>query len=325
MFRFPALYVVLAAMLVGIGSARADLSGWGAPSPAPRTTFFAMPFLAAGNPLFMPRPRPAAAAAPATASVAGSFTAPPFLPGSGAPGDQCLTAIATSERANGIPHGLLSAIARVESGRSDGHGTVKPWPWSINVEGTDHVFDTERDAVAAVQDYIAQGIRSIDVGCLQVNLMYHPEAFASVADGFDPPKNAAYAAHFLRALFDRSGSWGEATAGYHSATPELGEPYRRKVESTWAAATGMPAGGLGGGRRSAESTPSPPPPGGSAAAATFASAPPRVAPFAAAGFVPPPTAINRTAASAGFTSRGLDAYRAAPVAIASNLGFRMVR
>ena len=45
---------------------------------------------------------------------------------------------------------------------------------------------TRQQAVAAVQALQARGVRSIDVGCLQVNLMYHPIAFASLDDAFDP-------------------------------------------------------------------------------------------------------------------------------------------
>jgi hypothetical protein len=40
----------------------------------------------------------------------------------------------------------------------------------------------------------AAGSQSIDVGCFQVNLYYHPTAFVSLAEGFDPAANARYAA-----------------------------------------------------------------------------------------------------------------------------------
>jgi hypothetical protein len=66
---------------------------------------------------------------------------------------------------------------------------------------------------------------------MQVNLMYHPEAFASLEQAFDPVANATYAAGFLQRLFAQTGSWPAATAAYHSAVPELGQPYQRKVQS----------------------------------------------------------------------------------------------
>jgi phytoene dehydrogenase-like protein len=76
-------------------------------------------------------------------------------------------------------------------------------------------------------------MRSIDVGCMQVNLMHHPDAFANLDLAFDPQVNAAYAARFLKELFAQTGDWTKAAALYHSATPELGAEYQRKVLAVW--------------------------------------------------------------------------------------------
>ena len=75
----------------------------------------------------------------------------------------------------------------------------------------------------------ARGVRSIDVGCMQVNLMHHPDAFASLDEAFDPVANARYAARFLSALFRQTGDWSLATANYHSANADRGEDYQRRV------------------------------------------------------------------------------------------------
>jgi hypothetical protein len=149
------------------------------------------------------------------------------------PGLQCRQAIQAAEAAAGIPERLLAAIGRVESGRREADGSINPWPWSINVEGKDRIFDSKAEAVGAVQALQARGVRSIDVGCMQVNLMYHPDAFATLNDAFDPVMNARYAARFLVQLRERTGSWQTATAWYHSATPELGADYQRKVMAVW--------------------------------------------------------------------------------------------
>lgn len=170
---------------------------------------------------------------PADTHFSGSRTLSPRLSAKLTPGQQCRVAIRAAERAAQIPDQLMAAIARIESGRKEADGTVNPWPWSINVAGIDHIFDTKAEAVAAVRALQGQGVRSIDVGCMQVNLMYHPDAFASVEDGFDPAANAGYAARFLVQLHDQSGTWPTATAWYHSATPDLGEDYRRKVMAVW--------------------------------------------------------------------------------------------
>ncbi len=150
-----------------------------------------------------------------------------------APGLQCRQAIRAAEQAAAIPSQLMAAIGRVESGRRDAAGVVHPWPWSINVEGADHIYETKAEAIAAVRGFQARGIKSIDVGCMQVNLMFHPTAFASLDQALDPAANAAYAARYLRELFVQTGSWPKATAAYHSATPELGTPYQQKVAAIW--------------------------------------------------------------------------------------------
>ncbi len=108
-----------------------------------------------------------------------------------------------------------------------------PGRWSANVAGTDYAFATPAEASTAVALFQAHGVDSIDVGCFQVNLHYHPDAFAGTAQGFDPQANADYAGRFLRALFDRSGSWETAIGQYHSADPALGDPYRARVLRAW--------------------------------------------------------------------------------------------
>lgn len=146
----------------------------------------------------------------------------------------CRAAIAAVERArglpSGLPSGLLGAIAHVESGRRDpATGQVEPWPWTANVEGQGYFYDTKAAAVAAVRRFQAQGIRSIDVGCMQVNLHHHPDAFANLEAAFDPATNVAYAARFLGDLREQSGDWAKATAMYHSATPGIGAAYQAQV------------------------------------------------------------------------------------------------
>ena len=88
-------------------------------------------------------------------------------------------------------------------------------------------------AAAHVAGLQQQGVRSIDVGCFQVNLMHHPNAFASLPEAFDPERNADYAARFLVSLHGRTGDWPAAAARYHSATPGLADAYRARVLAAW--------------------------------------------------------------------------------------------
>lgn len=232
------------------------------------------------------------------AGAAGAAALPPPWPGL-----ECRRAIAAAGQAAGIPPHLMSAIGRVESGRRTSDGAVHPWPWSINAEGVDHIYDTREAALAGVRALQAQGVRSIDIGCMQVNLLHHPNAFASLEQAFDPVANAHYAARFLTQLHDQTGSWERATAQYHSATPELGDPYQRRVAAVLAEES------VADQRFAGLLPPGPLRPPGTSAAGTGAlmlgnrSENARIIPLAGVG-----------------QGRGLDSYRAAPVRVAARSG-----
>ena len=141
----------------------------------------------------------------------------------------CIAAIRKAEAAHGIPADLLLAIGLQEAGMSY-QGSMTIWPWSLNVEGRGIRFDTRAEAEAFLSGELAQSRRSIDVGCLQINLRWHPGAFPSPQAGFDPAQNADYAARFLRSLYLETGDWLEATGRYHSATPHLKDIYLLGIE-----------------------------------------------------------------------------------------------
>lgn len=146
----------------------------------------------------------------------------------------CLAAASAAEREAQVPAQLLAAIGIVESGRPDPlSGRLSPWPWSVNVDGAGFTFDNEGAAEAFVADELAAGARHVDVGCFQVDLEDHPDAFATLKEAFDPVANAAYAARLLARLHAASGSWQQAVALYHSADPARGWPYRDRVLAFW--------------------------------------------------------------------------------------------
>ena len=158
---------------------------------------------------------------------------------------ECVGAANAAGVRYGIPDGLMPRIALAESGRPMADGVYRPWPWSINADGADLVFDTKAEAVAWVRGPFGRLAKLVDAGCLQVNLQYHPRAFASVEDAFDPWDNAMYAASYLRQLYDdESGhDWSVAVGLYHSHTPELAAEYRERVASLGAGIIqGLPPG-----------------------------------------------------------------------------------
>ena len=138
-----------------------------------------------------------------------------------------------AEQAYGIPKHLLRAIALSESGRFQ-NGQTNPWPWTINVEGKGYFFSSKNAAIQKVRWFQARGVRSIDVGPMQINLLHHPNAFRSLEEAFDPVKNIHYAAEFLSQLSQaQDGGWRVAVAHYHSMNPSHHLPYRRKVLGVW--------------------------------------------------------------------------------------------
>jgi len=224
-----------------------------------------------------------------------ALMAPADAAASGA-GQLCRTAVAQVEREAGLPPRLLAALARVESGRRDpDSGRFDPWPWTINAEGRGSFFPDRAAAIAAARALQAQGVRSIDVGCLQINLRHHPDAFANLEEAFDPLANARYAARFLKELQTTRGNWMRAASHYHSQTPELADAYRERVAAAWAAERGAPEAPALAGLRSPGLVP------------------------AGRGAIMLSNRVERAAllpTPAGGTGRGLDAYRALPIPVA---------
>ena len=164
------------------------------------------------------------------ATAQASISAPPTVSGH----QTCVRAARAAERENGIAPHLLSAISLVETGRwSGGLKASLAWPWTVMAEGKGRYLPTKAAAIAEVRKLQARGIRNIYVGCFQVNLHYHGEAFDGLEQAFDPDENAAYAAAFLADLKRRSGTWKLAVGRYHSWDDERGPAYREKVYGLW--------------------------------------------------------------------------------------------
>jgi len=211
----------------------------------------------------------------------------------------CRSAIAAAERGSAIPAGLMQAIGRVESGRRNPEtGAFGPWPWTINAEGQGRFFSNAPAAIAAVRELQARDVRVIDVGCMQINLHHHPQAFANLEEAFEPTANARYAAAFLTRLNETRRDWTLSASHYHSQTPNLAEAYRARVVAAWPEEVARLASN---------------PPGPVMARLSQGTAPSlsnggenaRIIPMQASG-------------GAG-QGRGLDAYRAAPVPLSGRL------
>jgi hypothetical protein len=162
-------------------------------------------------------------------------------PATAGPVDGVCAALARqAERAEGIPAGLVEAVALAESGRwlAD-EGTTRPWPWTVTAGSESYFFASQGEALRKVHELRREGRSNIDVGCMQINLGYHGDAFASIAEALEPAANVAYGAQFLRKLREETRSWARATARYHSRHPERGQAYREKVYRFWEQVRGV--------------------------------------------------------------------------------------
>lgn len=151
------------------------------------------------------------------------------------PVDQLCGALAhQAERNQDIPRGLVHAVALAESGRwLAEERTTRPWPWTVTSGSESFYLPSKSAALRKIDELRRQGRSNIDVGCMQINLGYHGDAFASVAEAIEPARNVAYGARFLKRLQEETQSWEAATAHYHSRNPNRGRAYREKVFRLW--------------------------------------------------------------------------------------------
>ncbi len=146
----------------------------------------------------------------------------------------CARAVGTVERAGKFPRHLMAAVSMVESGRWDAAKRERfAWPWTVTAGGAGRFFPSKKAAIAHVRKLQGRGVRNIDVGCMQINLKYHPRAFADLDHAFDPKLNAEYAGRFLVKLRRVTKSWASAVRHYHSSTPKRGRYYWNKVVLVW--------------------------------------------------------------------------------------------
>ncbi len=165
-----------------------------------------------------------ALAATGPADMAADPAAMPLPDATGDPAAICEFAAQEASRLEGVPLSVLTAISLNETGRKRG-AAFRPWPWTVNMEGAGHWFDSRDEALAYAQKEYARGARSFDVGCFQINYKWHGEHFTSIEQMFDPLVNARYAAQFLRDLYAEQGTWEGAAGAYHSRNPEFAQGY----------------------------------------------------------------------------------------------------
>jgi hypothetical protein len=143
---------------------------------------------------------------------------------------KCSSMFSYFENRYNLPKDILHSISLQETRKPHSrHQIGVVWPWTINVEGKGFHFRTKKDAIRFVKDQLKEGKTSIDIGCMQINLKYHPDAFTSLDQAFSPRRNIAYAAQLLQSHYKRLRSWDKAVGQYHSSTHDRASNYQASV------------------------------------------------------------------------------------------------
>ncbi|MDR2667065.1 MAG: transglycosylase SLT domain-containing protein [Holosporales bacterium] len=132
--------------------------------------------------------------------------------------------IENEEEINGIPNGLLNSIAAVESEHD---------PFAVNFKSKSYHFKSKCEAVKFIEASIKNRGGNISIGCLQLHYRTHGCHFSSISDMITPKNNVSYAAHLLRKLYNRHGSWETAVKMYHNSKAKYNESYYRKVTARY--------------------------------------------------------------------------------------------
>jgi soluble lytic murein transglycosylase-like protein len=143
---------------------------------------------------------------------------------------KCSNMFAYFEGRYKLPQHTLHSISLQETQKAHStHKIALVWPWTINLKGNGYHFETKDKALSFARAQIAAGNNSIDVGCMQINLKYHPDAFTSLEQAFSPRRNIAYGAKFLKEHYNKAGSWNTAIGRYHSGEQNRAAKYLASV------------------------------------------------------------------------------------------------
>lgn len=129
--------------------------------------------------------------------------------------------------ARGLDPLLLYAVALTESGRRDSESTLRPWPWTLNIEGRPVFAKSKGEAAILLEKHRNA---SVDVGPLQVNIRWHGHRVDDISLLLEPDTNLEIGATVLMEALETAP--GDLTTGigrYHSSNASRGRSYARTV------------------------------------------------------------------------------------------------
>lgn len=110
-----------------------------------------------------------------------------------------------------MPAGILYSVGLAETGRK---GSLQPN--ALNIAGKPVFAQSAAEAVRLAEAARRDGIKLVDLGCMQINRHFHGSEFSSLDAMLDPHENVDYAARFLAKLHSRHETWSMAVARYHA-------------------------------------------------------------------------------------------------------------
>jgi soluble lytic murein transglycosylase-like protein len=125
--------------------------------------------------------------------------------------DVCEREMSQAAKRYDVPLAVLYAVGLTETGR---RGSLQPF--ALNLQGPAFFATNLDEAMRRFDEARKSGAKLIDVGCMQINHHFHASHFRSLEAMFDPHENVDFAAHFLKELRTREGSWTLAAARYHA-------------------------------------------------------------------------------------------------------------
>ena len=127
----------------------------------------------------------------------------------------------------GLPGVVLFAVARTESRRMTPLG-VRPWPWTLTIEGEGHYYPSSVTALTAAQQALERN-QQLGVGLMQIEWRVHHARFDGLDEALDPWTNLRVGAQLLKAYAEEQGSLWAGIGRYHSAHADLAQRYQARV------------------------------------------------------------------------------------------------
>jgi hypothetical protein len=138
-----------------------------------------------------------------------------------------------------VPGQLLYALARAESGKLTKDGSIEPWPWTLNIEGTGHYYPNRDTMFDSLMTAIAED-RQVDIGLTQLNWHWKYERLVSPWQATDPVFNLKTACNIVREHYDNDpqSGWFFAAGKYHResdspASLAIRHRYSERVKKYW--------------------------------------------------------------------------------------------